>query len=525
MSTGWTECAGERGGAWAVPVGRAAEYVRMSTEHQKYSTENQAEMIQQYAIRRGLTIVRTYADEGKSGLRLDGRDALKQLIADVQDGTADFTTILVYDVSRWGRFQDADESAYYEYICKRAGINVQYCAEQFENDGSPVSTIVKGVKRAMAGEYSRELSVKVFAGQCRLIELGYRQGGPPGYGLRRRLVDQNGDAKGGLVRGEQKSIQTDRVILVPGPPEEQETVRLIYQAFVEQGKPELEIADLLNQRCIRTDLGRPWSRGTVHQILINEKYIGNNVWNRASFKLKRKRVHNSPEMWIRADGAFEPIVDRQLFDGAQVIIRERAHRFSNEEMLEILRGLLEANGFLSGLIIDELDRGPSSSAYSSRFGSLLRAYELVGFTPDRDYQYIEINRTLRRMFPHIVADTIAGIVSAGGQVIKNSATDILKINDEFTASITIVRCRETGAGSLRWIVRFDLGLRPDITIAVRMDRSNKTPLDYYLLPRIDMTGPRVRLAEYNGLSLDAYRFDTLEALFELAARARLLEMG
>jgi DNA invertase Pin-like site-specific DNA recombinase len=168
---------------------RAAQYVRMSTEHQKYSTENQAEILQQYAAQRGLEIVRTYADEGKSGLRLDGRDALKRLIEDVENRKADFTTILVYDVSRWGRFQDADESAYYEYICKRAGISVQYCAEQFENDGSPVSTIVKGVKRAMAGEYSRELSVKVFTGQCRLIELGYRQGGPPGYGLRRSLID------------------------------------------------------------------------------------------------------------------------------------------------------------------------------------------------------------------------------------------------------------------------------------------------------------------------------------------------
>src|SRR5262249_56891232 len=140
----------------------------------------------------GIEIVRTYADVGKSGLSLEGRDALKQLIDLVQSGTTDFTAILVYDVSRWGRFQDADESAYYEYICKRAGISVQYCAEQFENDGSPVSTIVKGVKRAMAGEYSRELSVKVFTGQCRLIELGYRQGGPPGYALRPGLVDPDG---------------------------------------------------------------------------------------------------------------------------------------------------------------------------------------------------------------------------------------------------------------------------------------------------------------------------------------------
>src|SRR3546814_8359941 len=86
----------------------------MSTEHQQYSTENQSEAMRQYAERRGIEIVRSYADEGRSGLRLDGRDALKQLVEDVQSGTADFTVILVYDVSRWGRFQDADESAYYE---------------------------------------------------------------------------------------------------------------------------------------------------------------------------------------------------------------------------------------------------------------------------------------------------------------------------------------------------------------------------------------------------------------------------
>src|SRR5436190_13195016 len=109
---------------------RAVEYVRMSTEHQKYSTENQSEAIRAYAARRGMEIVRTYADAGKSGLRLDGRDSLKQLLADVENGKTDFEAILVYDISRWGRFQDADESAYYEYRCKRAGIGVQYCAEQ-----------------------------------------------------------------------------------------------------------------------------------------------------------------------------------------------------------------------------------------------------------------------------------------------------------------------------------------------------------------------------------------------------------
>ena len=68
----------------------AAQYVRMSTEHQRYSTENQSDAILQYAVRYGFDIVRTYADNGKSGLRLDGRDALKQLLIDVQGGSPGF---------------------------------------------------------------------------------------------------------------------------------------------------------------------------------------------------------------------------------------------------------------------------------------------------------------------------------------------------------------------------------------------------------------------------------------------------
>ena len=495
----------------------------MSTDHQKYSTENQADAIRAYAAQRGVEIVRTYADSGKSGLSLDGRDALKQLIEDVQNGAADFRTILVYDVSRWGRFQDADESAYYEYICKRAGISVQYCAEQFENDGSPVSTIVKGVKRAMAGEYSRELSGKVFTGQCRLIELGYRQGGAPGYGLRRRLIDQSGAPKGDLTRGDQKSLQTDRVILVPGPADEVKTVRWMYEAFVEDQKLEREIASLLNEKGILTDLGRPWSRGTVHQVLINEKYVGDNVWNRHSFKLKRKRVRNDPDMWIRAEGVFEGIVDRVLFNAAQTIVRERSFRATDDDMLGSLKVLFQKRGYLSGIVIDETDHLPSSSAYQNRFGSLLRAYELVGFTPDRDFRYIEINRALRAIHPNVVADTIAGIQAAGGHVTQDPITDLLTVNGEFSASIAIVRCQETAAGSMRWNIRFDTGLSPDITIAVRMDRPNREAFDYYLLPRLDMSMPRLRLAEYNGISLDAYRFDTLEPLFGMAARARLPE--
>src|ERR1700761_7029062 len=164
---------------------RVAEYVRMSTDHQKYSTANQAAAIRAYAQAHHMDVVRTYEDDGKSGLEIGNRHGLKRLLADVEAGHTGFDAILVYDVSRWGRFQNSDEAAHYEYLCTRAGVRVVYCAEPFENDGSPLATIVKGVKRSMAAEYSRELSAKVFEGQCRLVKLGFHQGGSPGYGLRR----------------------------------------------------------------------------------------------------------------------------------------------------------------------------------------------------------------------------------------------------------------------------------------------------------------------------------------------------
>lgn len=501
------------------PLIKAAEYVRMSTEHQKYSTDNQAAEIRRYAELRGFEIVRTYADEGKSGLRLDGRASLQQLLDDIDQGRAEFEVVLVYDVSRWGRFQDPDEAAHYELRCKRAGIRVHYCAEQFENDGTIGSSIIKTVKRAMAGEYSRELSVKVFAGQCRLITLGYRQGGAPGYGLRRMLVDERGEQKGQLSRGEHKSIATDRVVLVEGPPEEVATVREIYRQFLDEQLTERQIADRLNAAGGQTDLGRPWSRGTVHQVLINDKYAGHNVWGRTSFKLKAKHIRNDPSEWIRQEDAFPAIIDRAAFARTRAIIDQRSRRLTDDEMLALLARILSSQGRLSGLIIDEFDGVPSSSAYQSWFGSLLRAYSLVGYVPEHDYRYLDINRALRRLHPSIVREVIEGVQRIGGDAVQNLENDLLTINREFTASIVIARCTTTRGGSRRWKIRLDEDLKPDITVCVRMDDANLHALDFYILPRMTMEESVLRLADHNGLSFDAFRRDTLDGYFELAARA------
>jgi hypothetical protein len=272
---------------------------------------------------------------------------------------------------------------------------------------------------------------------------------------------------------------------------------------------------------VKTDLGREWTRATVQEILTNEKYIGNNVYNRISFKLKKTRVANPREMWIKKEAAFEPIVQPDLFYTAQGIIRERNRRYTDEELIERLRALYENRGLLSGLIIDETENMPSAAVYMNRFGSLIRAYQMVGFTPDRDYHYLEVNRFLRRVHPVIVADTEAQISEIGGLVVRDPATDLLRVNQEFSVSVVVVRCHTTEAGGRRWKVRFDASLRPDITVAVRLDHSNQTSLDYYLLPQLDFGQPRISLAEHNGIEFESYRFDSLDFLYGMAERTRV----
>jgi DNA invertase Pin-like site-specific DNA recombinase len=214
-----------------VPV---AQYLRMSTDHQQYSLDNQADAIAQYAALHGFEIVQMYSDAARSGLSLRRRDGLKQLLADVVASKTVFRAILVYDISRWGRFQDLDEAAHYEYLCKSSGVPVHYCAESFVNDKSMPDLIMKALKRTMAGEYSRELSVKVTAGLRRIVGLGYKPGGSAIYGLQRLLLDTDGNPKQILKFREWKNLVTEHVVYVPGPAHECEAIQRIFHEFADE---------------------------------------------------------------------------------------------------------------------------------------------------------------------------------------------------------------------------------------------------------------------------------------------------
>lgn len=361
----------------------AAQYLRMSTEHQQYSLDNQADAIARYAAQNGFRIVRTYSDAARSGLRLTNRDSLKQLLKDVMESQNEFRAVLVYDVSRWGRFQDTDEAAHYEYLCKSAGVPIHYCAEMFANDNSVSGLILKALKRTMAGEYSRELSVKVKRGLIRLAKLGYKLGGPARYGLRRQLLDTQGKQKQILEYGERKSLANEHVILVPGPDEEVAIIRRIFHEFVNERHSPKTIAANLNREGIPFLRGRRWLGGTIRIMLQDHHYMGMQVWGRTTAFLSGPVKQLPLEQWEICANAFLPIIPEELFLRAQQIFANCTFRLTDDQLLQRLRQTLEACGRLSADIIDESRLCPGGTAYARRFGTLLNAYARIGYnTPD-----------------------------------------------------------------------------------------------------------------------------------------------
>jgi DNA invertase Pin-like site-specific DNA recombinase len=495
----------------------AAQYLRMSTEHQQYSLEGQSTAIQAYASLHGFEIVQTYTDNAKSGVILKHRHGLRQLLQDVVRGTSIYKAILVYDVSRWGRFQDTDEPAHYEFLCKSAGVPIHYCAETFANDGSLPSLIMKALKRTMAGEYSRELGVKVLAGQKRLARLGFKQGGRPGYGLRRLLVTPERNPKQILQLGERKSIATDRVIFVPGPASEVQCVKNIFRMLTMEKRTVHGIARELNRRGIKYTDDSNWDYQAVIHILTHPKYTGCQVFCRTSRKLYTATVKLPKTEWVLTPNAFEPIVDIPMFEKAQTILQSRTCNISNEKILEGLKGLLLSKGRLTLRLIRNCATLPSPSAFRYRFGSLRRAYTLVGYgCPEQFSNLDQRQRTIAQR--EQLVSRIVEIAPDKIMIVRESAKWRMRLllPNALTVSVIVARAARVWNRTIRWIVDPNRHEAQFVTLFARLNEDNSAFMDFHVFRRVDKQN-RFNISLNDPWLRTGVRLENLSRLCEVVA--------
>jgi len=453
--------------------------------------------IQQYAEAHGFTLVQTYEDAGRSGLSLKRRTGLARLLHDVVSGGQSYRTVLVYDVSRWGRFQDTDEAAHYEFVCKSAGIPVHYCAETFTNDGSLPNTIMKALKRAMAGEYSRELSVRIDRAKRIVAEMGFRAGGAAGYGLRRMLLSANGTPKRVLEIGEIVSIDNGKVILVHGPAKEVAIVREIYRLAVAEKKSALSIARELNLRRIKHPGRLSWNGEHIWEILTNPKYTGHAVYGRTASRLGSRVVPAPPSEWVIKEGAFDPIIDAGTFASTQRVLHSRTFYQSDEKLLDRLRLLFEREGTLTCHRVDTCRDVPAARTYIGRFGSMKRAYELIGHVyPEHARSCPKVRKImwrtrlrhdrLRKTLLRNICKTFPGEITATRT--EPFGRPILSFRDGLRVAVLVCPSSRTPLGSLRWNVPALRASQSPLTLLCRCNVLDDGFQDLYLVPSDDKAG-------------------------------------
>jgi DNA invertase Pin-like site-specific DNA recombinase len=299
---------------------KAVAYYRHSAEDkQENSVAIQRQHAQAFAFKNGIEIIHEEADEGKSGL-LANRPAFERLFKNWIENTQApyFTYVLVYDVSRWGRFQDQDQAGYLVHLCKRNGKEVVYISRGFPDDSNPlISSLETSIHRYMAAEYSRQLSDKVFYGCVKVSEQGYSAGGIAAYGMARQLLDVNKMPIRILNIGDHKQIANERVTFTPKNDQTTDAVKIIFSFFVEKWLTITRIATYLNDKGILSANGKQWNKSKVVRILTNETYTGTRIYNKTWGRLKQKLHKNPRSEWVVVQDAFSGIVEKEIFKKAQ----------------------------------------------------------------------------------------------------------------------------------------------------------------------------------------------------------------
>ncbi len=282
-------------------------YIRRSTDMQEASLNDQRKAIQEYAQHNKFNILREFCDDAISGKTVEARPSFQSMLEFARNNKGSECTLLVYDVSRFGRFDNPKEATYWEFELERNGIKVHYVTEGFSNDGSLGTYITKVVKDAEASEYIKKLSKLTKRGIQSCAERGYWTASQAPYGYVRAVIDpKTGGIELILKPGERRAIRGNRIKLVPDNSEKVTILKKIFDLYCNHEQGLFSIADYLNRNNIPNPSGKLyWHKSTLHNILRNPVYTG-------VISLNKGKLTE-----VTSEKAHAALIDKELFEKAQ----------------------------------------------------------------------------------------------------------------------------------------------------------------------------------------------------------------
>lgn len=533
------------------PPKRAILYLRNSADiGQEYSVENQREQLQAFADAHGIKIVQELSDRGKSGLTADGRPAFNELL-DLARTRDDFDCVLTLDVSRWGRFQDADVAAHYESLCTQYGKQVIYSTLGMPGQHDIlVLQLLKAVHRFQSADFLRKLSKDVFEGAMTIARKGFRPGAPPRYGFARLMLDEQRKPDRILEPGQRKGLAKGRTILVAGDPEKVRTVREIFTlraerrlgdrdiaaeidaqgtpppgksiwkapdvrrvlsdeqyrasiaaptrgrilALVKQGLEAKDIARLLREDGFPPPHEPAWRAGTIRAILNDEQYCGCVVYNKSQKKMKSKTRRNPRSAWVVTPDSYEPLISRELFEKAWSVTTAPIRRRQPAEMLANFRRLYETYGIVTPRMLQVDEACASPERYKLTFGGIPFAIQSL---------FQDVIDRIKRDIARAIASEAA---------IVDNYEDFLVVNRQFSLIVQPAVPIPAGYG-LVWVFRPDRREVIDITLGVLLsDVAGGEVLGYVALPRLLVRQSEIRISSNSDSLIAMHGYGGLELI-------------
>jgi DNA invertase Pin-like site-specific DNA recombinase len=259
------------------------------------------------AKERNYTIVNIH-EELVSGEELFFRPAMLELLKDVESSLCD--AVLVMDMQRLGR-GDMEEQGLILKTFKKANVKIITPQKTYDLNNE-FDEEYSEFEAFMSRKEYKMITRRMQGGRVRSVEEGNYIATRPPYGYDILKID--------------KRTRT----LKPNP-EQAEVVKMIFNWYVNENMGCGRIADELNRLGIKSYTGGRWERTSITNFLKNPVYIGKVVWKKKHIRKsktpgKKKDIYTRPkEDWIVCDGKHEPIIDENLFDMAQELLKGKYH--------------------------------------------------------------------------------------------------------------------------------------------------------------------------------------------------------
>lgn len=279
------------------PKLRVAAYCRVSTDSDDQLASLEAQVSHYKATIKSnpaWEFAGIYCDEGISGTKKEQRPELLRMVADCEDRKIDF--ILIKSISRFSR----NTADCLELVRKLLSLGIYiYFEKENIHTGSMESELMLSILSGLAENESNSIAENnKWSIQKRFQNGTYKIAYSP-YGY---------DAVNGeLIVNEQQA----------------EIVRFIFSEIL-SGKSLHTIAKQLNQRNVPTKKGSQWSGATIRDMVCNEKYIGDVIFQKTFSDSQFKRQHNNGEKdQYLIKNHHEAIISHEDFEAIQLVIEQR----------------------------------------------------------------------------------------------------------------------------------------------------------------------------------------------------------